>query len=140
MQRWARSGTITAAAGRPVRDRRHAAAPRAAAILPAALAAAINAAMAMALPTIYSEGPSHRPGAMSLRHPIALLDWTGRLPMRKKRPDGKGRIADPSGYVIAQHFLYFFPDPQGQGSLRPILCDTAGCGMTRRSPTLFIVW
>lgn len=41
----------------------------------------------------------------------------------------------------AQHFLYFFPDPQGHGSLRPILCDTAGCLMTAmRSPTLFIVW
>lgn len=61
-------------------------------------------------------------------------------------PDGRelGRRretrAAPSIQTVAQHFLYFFPDPQGHGSLRPTLCDTAGCLTAMRSPTLFIVW
>lgn len=32
---------------------------------------------------------------------------------------GKMRACKPFGLAISQHFLYFFPDPHGQGSFRP---------------------
>jgi hypothetical protein len=32
------------------------------------------------------------------------------------------RIFFGAAACISQHFLYFFPEPQGQGSFRPVLC------------------
>lgn len=37
-------------------------------------------------------------------------------------------VARSSDYAERpQHFLYFFPEPQGQGSLRPILAPVRTC-------------
>lgn len=33
-----------------------------------------------------------------------------------------------------QHFLYFFPEPQGQGSFLPILATASGLDSTSNSP------
>ena len=43
-----------------------------------------------------------------------------------------------AGYVRyrPQHCFYFFPLPQGQGSLRPIFCTLRGCFFTLPSPAV----
>ena len=42
-------------------------------------------------------------------------------------------VPHPGNYAFTpQHFLYFFPEPQGQGSLRPILAPEAGGGPFRQ--------
>lgn len=49
--------------------------------------------------------------------------WRCSLALQAKLPDGRNGAAPGHAYsaVAAQHFLYFLPLPQGQGSLRPTL-------------------
>ena len=56
--------------------------------------------------------------------------WQGRSPelLSDRNDDTSRRPHPPSAPQSRQHFLYFLPDPQWQGSLRPSLGDARTTG------------
>ena len=60
--------------------------------------------------------PARNPSTVRIvSNPVAVI--TGR----SSEPSPRGRLFD--SYLLPQHFLYFLPLPQGQGSLRPTCCS-----------------
>ena len=61
--------------------------------------------------------------------PSSLPAAPGEGPVAQDFPLAFNHLLSESKYqLLPQHFLYFLPLPQGQGSLRPIFSTLAGSG------------